>query len=192
VAFVNEHTILPANPNRTSCWCEYAEDLIYIANVLIDEYRTESASFWQNEVALFSVAKPKILSLIASQIEMLQRILRKIEKLLEMGISQEAEGDVKGAVKSYREAFDLSPTCAPAAELLIRCLLKTGQNLEALGLLPGILERHAYDSCVVRVVFDVLSSCGAYEQARGVCDEYLMFNPHDDEVRSIRNSLEHG
>ncbi len=189
--FIQNHAIKPGYPNRIGCWCEYAEDLIYVSNVLANDRHAEVASFWSNEVALFSLTKPKILNWLASDLEVLQQVTDSLEKLLAAGESREAAGEQREALDCYRRAFELSPTWAPAAARLIYCLWRLGEHAEVFGLLSHILALHRYNVVVVRAAYEVLSSCGEHALAQGVCDEYLMFNPHDDEVRSMRNSSGH-
>jgi hypothetical protein len=65
-----------------------------------------------------------------------------------------------------------------------------GNRAEALGLLAELLASHAHNTDIVKRASRILFDCGASDQARGVCDEYLTTNPHDMEIRTFRNSLE--
>ncbi|TWJ18863.1 glycosyltransferase family 2 protein [Geobacter argillaceus] len=188
--FINEHHIRSPYPNRTGCWCEYAEDLIGITGTMVKERRVDAAQFWQNEITLFSLTKPRILTLLAGSMAELDGIRVKLTAMLDEGERREMIGDHRAALDRYRDAISLSPSSAVASGHLLRCLWLLGERAEALGRLPEILTLHYQDADVVRVACTVLTDCGAHEQARGVCDEYLTINPHDQAIRDLRDSLE--
>jgi tetratricopeptide (TPR) repeat protein len=157
---------------------------------LSKDRRTEQLPFWRNEIGLFSLAKPRSAWLVADSLDRLEVAWLRLQELLNDGGQQEAQGRVRTATDCYREALTLAPYSSAAAERLIRCLWTLGERAEALRTVAVLLEHHAHDSGVVRAAVNVLIGCGAYAEARGVCDEYLMVNPHDQAVRVQRDSLE--
>lgn len=176
-------------PSYTRCWCEYTEDLIVLTKGLLQEHQGELAPFWQREVSLFSLAKPRAALLLDDTLDSLSRMRGRVQELLDRGACCETADAYQEALAYYREAAEQMPAWALTAENLLRCLLKAGEVPEALGRLPGMLTRHAHDPGVVRMAVLLLNRCGAREQAQGVCDEYLMVNPHDETIRIMRDEL---
>lgn len=189
-SFVDAHDVRPHYPNRTTCWCEYTEDLIAITSKKRQERWTEVATFWLNEAALFSLAKPRAAWLLADNLENMELACDQLKTLLNEGGRCEESSQYRDAIGCYRKALALSPFSSTAGQRLLRCLWDVGERAEALGYLPSMLEYHAHDAGLVQVAVTILIGCGAYEQARGVCDEYLMVNPHDVELSALRHSLE--
>lgn len=188
--FLHSNDITLTHPNRTGCWCEYTEDCMAAANALLKEHRVDAADFWQNEISLFSLAKPRAAWLLGETLEALDQINSYVYKLLGTGRRFEAAGENAEALRCYREAFETAPTSPSVCECLLLCLWNIQDRGEALGLLPGILSSHSHNHAVVSAAFTILTGCGAREQARGVCDEFLMSNPHDTEIQMLRKSLE--
>ncbi len=188
-SFIAEIDLKPAYPNHRRCWSEYTEDLIAAVQALSREQRVEQVPFWHNEIALFSLAKPRAALLLADHLAALNTLWERVRALLAEARRYEAAGALHDALESFREAAGLAPCWPAPAAALLRCLSAGGSRPEALGRLSAILARHAHDPEVVRAAVALLVDCGAKAQAREVCDEYLMVNPHDDELRAGRNVL---
>lgn len=184
-AFVQEHGVQPVYPNHTRCWCEYTEDLLAETRALQQERLGLDPSWWINEVSLFSLAKPRAAWLLYQPLEELKQAWHRLAELLESGQRQEIVGDYAGAARVLREAVATAPASAAAAAALLGCLWRQGERSEALRILPGILERHVHDETVAVQAYELLVGCNAMEQARMVCDEFLMVAPHNERVRRL-------
>lgn len=165
--------LMPLNHFR--CWCEYAEDLLIIMKALLHERRIEQALFWQREISVLSLAKPRLTVLLATT----------LEKLLAEWENTKNSVDLM----EYQDVNKLAPYWGHANAMVLRNLQSTGNRAKTLEALSVILARHAHDSNVVRVAISLLYDYGAIEQALGVCEEYLSVDPHDDEILAFRESL---
>lgn len=190
-AFVSKHDVRVKQPNHTSCWCEYTEDLIALANDMCPKTDVQDPSFFINEVSRFSVAKPRAAWILRQHLQWLQDAWHQLGLVRDEGSRREAAGKYSEALKYYSKVFEMAPSVAATAQDLLRCLLEMGNYAEALGILPTILERHVHDAGVASMASEVLSRCGAYEQAAEVCKELLVVDPHNEKIRNVLHSLEH-
>ncbi|MDD2850958.1 MAG: glycosyltransferase family 2 protein [Desulfuromonadaceae bacterium] len=189
-AYIGQNDIISFAPNRTGCWCEYTEDLIAITNTMLHERRIEGTPFWQNEISLFSLVKPRAAWLLGDTINKMVQSYDQLDPLLTMGQKFAACDNYSEALGCYRQALDIAPFSAQPAKALVLCLEKSGNREECLRMLSSILAVHAHDSGVVQAAVLILTRCGAIDLARGVCSEYLMSNPHDEVIQSMSISLE--
>ncbi len=188
--FVSKNNISGKRPNHTSCWCEYTEDLIALATDMCRKTDVQDPSFFINEVSRFSIVKPRAAWVLRQHIQWLQDAWHQLGMVRDEGSRREAEGRYSEALKRYYEAFELAPSVAATAQDLLRCLLAIGNYSGALGILPVILERHVHEAGVVSIASEILCRCGAYDQAAEVCKEFLMVDPHNEEIRNFLRSLE--
>lgn len=186
---MQKQEIKPLYPSNVGCWCEYTEDLMAICSGLLQERKLAMIKFWENEVSLFSLIKPRTAWLLSDTFSSLNSLESQMREMLEKGEQHEAKGAYSSGLALYRAAAEIAPGNARVMEHLIQCYWKMGDQREALRLLADSLAKHAHDAGVVRIACQLLSSCGAFEQAKGVCNEYLMVNPHDELVCSLRNLL---
>ncbi len=184
-AFVQDGCVRPVYPNHTRCWCEYTEDLLAETRALQQERFGLDPAWWINEVALFSLAKPRAAWLLHQPLETLKQAWNRLATQLAQGQQHESLGDYAAAARLLREAVAAAPASAAAAAALLGCLWRQGEQSEALGMLPGVLERHVHDEAVAVLAYEILSGCNAVEQARMVCEEFLMVDPHNQKVRGL-------
>ena len=184
-AFTAACGISPEPPSARSCWRHYTENLIAITNRLMREKRPEQSGFFRNEMMLFGLAKPSAVSLTADRLDELAELQRQVQTLNEEGVAYAAQGDGEQALAAFRKAIALAPSFSRTGANLVQALWQRGERREALEQLAGALSEHAHDRGVVQAAAEILAACNAREQAREVCNEYLSYNPHDEEIRNL-------
>ena len=142
--------------------------------------------FFRNELLLFGLAKPSAVSLTADRLDELATLKQRVLALNEKGEEYAALGDSEHALALFQEADALAPFYPRTRANLVRTLWQRGERREALEQMAGALSEHAHDRGVVLAAAEVLAECQADKQAQGVCDEYLSYDPHDEEIRRIR------
>lgn len=185
-SFITACGISPELPSARSCWRHYTENLIAITNLLAREKRPGLVDFFRNELLLFGLAKPSAVSLTADRLDELATLKQRVLALNEKGEEYAALGDSEHALALFQEADALAPFYPRTRANLVRTLWQRGERREALEQMAGALSEHAHDRGVVLAAAEVLAECQADKQAQGVCDEYLSYDPHDEEIRRIR------
>jgi tetratricopeptide (TPR) repeat protein len=188
-AFVTAGGIQLESPSGRSCWRHYTENLIGMTNALVREKRLELADFFQNEVMLFGLAKPNAVSLMTDRLEEVRTLLQRVQRLNRQGEDYIVQGDDGRALAAFQEAISLVPSFAPALTNLALCFWRQGNREETVQYLIKSLSGHAHDRKVVLPAMEILMQFGAREQAMAVGDEYLMSNPHDDEIRHAQAKI---
>lgn len=188
-AFITARGISPEFPSARSCWRHYTENLIGITNLLAREKRPGQTDFFRNEIMLFGLVKPSAVSLTADRIDELAKLQQRVQVLNEKGEAYAAHGDEEQALVAFREALSLSPSFTRTRVKLVRALWQRGERREALEHLAGALSEDAHDRGLVLAAAEILTECNAREQVRGICDEYLSYDPHDDEVRQMHPKI---
>lgn len=178
-------------PNLTTCWSEYTEDLMALIAELIEEGCLHHFPFWQREIGLFGLLKPRAVWLLGRGLSALGHDWERLEQLCSSAGLHERSGNVREATVLFHEAYQKDIYYAVSAAGLLRCLLLDERLQEGLSFLPDILSRHAHSAEVVSAAVKLLDRCGAFEQATGVCNEFVSVNPHDNVMQHLlaaRNS----
>lgn len=187
--FIAAYGVTVDRPSVRSCWRHYTENLIGITNTQMREKRLELAQFLQNEVMLFGLAKPSAIALMADRFEELDMFSQRLRQMNRQGDEYAAQGQHERALAVFRDALALSPSCPETAVNLVMCLWRHRAREQVFEQLARLLAAHPHDRHVVLAAADILVQCNAREQALKVCEEYLMTNPHDDEIRGMRSKI---
>lgn len=188
--FMIENGIKPESPSMCFCWRHYTENLIGITNSQVRKKDLALSGSLQNEVSLFGLVKPSAISLMSDRLEELEELQQRVLQLNDAGERRMAEGDYRGALETFQDAFQLSDSYPRTMANLIRALWQCNEPGRAFEIMARALSEHAHNRIVVLASADVLMRAGAGEQALvGVCDEYLSTNPHDEEVKQVRSAI---
>jgi glycosyltransferase involved in cell wall biosynthesis len=177
------------SPSVRSCWRHYTENLIGIVNKVHRERLFHLIPFIENELLMLGLVKPSAITLTADRLDELSANRLIAEDLRSAGDHYARHGDDLSAATEYRKTLDMWPGDTAAAANLLRTLWRLNQRQEAMELIVHFLPTAAHKREFVMATAEILIECDAPGQAIGVCDEYLMTNPHDVEIRQIRETL---
>jgi tetratricopeptide (TPR) repeat protein len=163
--------------------------MIGIVNKMQRERSFNMVPFIKNELLMLGLIKPTAVALTADHLEELSTAMLLAENLRARGNSCADRGDCSAAEDSYCKALEQWPTFIDAAADLLEVLRQQNKRQDALNLIVKFLPIAAHKRSFVLAAADALAGYGATVQAAGVCDEYIMSNPHDVEVKTVREKL---
>ena len=189
ISFLADNKLNMEQPSLRTCWRHYTENLIGMVNEIYRERDFKLFPFLHNELMMLGLVKPSAITLTTDRLEESSAKIQLTERLRKQGDAFALNENDPAATVEYRKALDQWPTDTVTAVKLLRVLWQMKEAQEALNLIVRFLEFAAHDREFVQAAAAILVDYGAIEQATGVYDEYLMTNPHDFQMKSLREQL---